>query len=186
MAVLIALLVSARNNPPVAEARSVETREDTPKSITLTASDDDGDQLIYGVITTPAHGQLSGTPPELTYTPEANFSGSDSFTFKANDGEVDSDAATVSIRVEPVNDMPTANDDDVEAQEDEPIATVKVLANDTDPDGDKLVVVDATQGANGSVTIGTDSTLTYAPAKKWWSTPRREPTVLSLSAPTAL
>ena len=71
----------------------------------------------------------------------------------------------------PVNDLPTASDDSVEAQEDAPIATVEVLANDTDPDGDKLTVIDATQGANGSVTIGTNnSTLAYTPGRNFSGT----------------
>ena len=125
------------------------------------------------MITGPSHGRLSGTVPELTYNPETNFNGSDSFTFKVNDGKADSAFAAVSITIEAVNDPPKANDDSVKAEEDAPVATVKVLSNDTDPDADKLMVVDATQGANGSVTIGTDGTLAYyAPNRNFSGTDR--------------
>jgi hypothetical protein len=69
--------------------------------------------------------------------------------------------------ITPVNDLPTANKDKATAQEDAPIVMIDVLANDTDADGDRLMVVNATQGRNGSVTINTDGTLTYVPAKNF-------------------
>jgi hypothetical protein len=94
------------NSPPVANAQSVTTNEDTAKAITLTATDVDGDTLTYAIVTSPTHGSLTGTPPNVTYTPAANYNGSDSFTFKANDGTVDSNTATVSITVSAVNDAP--------------------------------------------------------------------------------
>ena len=73
------------NNPPVAQPQNVTTAEDTAKVIVLVATDADGDTLTYSVVTQPAHGTVSGTSPNLTYTPNANYNGSDSFTFKAND-----------------------------------------------------------------------------------------------------
>jgi len=168
-AVFVLLAISA-NDPPIAESGDVTTQEDTPTSIVIAGSDEDADQLTFSVITGPSHGRLSGTAPELTYSPEANFNGSDSFSFKVNDGEADSEVAAVSIKVSPVNDSPKANDDTVKVQEDAPIATVRVLANDTDPEGDKLMVINATQGTNGSVTIGTDSTLAYTPYRNFSGT----------------
>ena len=66
----------------------------------------------------PAHGTLSGTAPNLTYTPAANYNGADSFTFKVNDGTVDSAAATVSITVTAVNDAPVADAQSVTTAED--------------------------------------------------------------------
>ena len=92
-----------------AAGQSVTTAEDTARAVTLSATDIDGDALTYAVVTGPAHGTLSGTAPNLTYTPAANYSGPDSFTFIANDGTTDSNAATVSITVTAVNDLPTAN-----------------------------------------------------------------------------
>jgi len=87
------------NTPPIAEASSVTIQENTLKSITIAGSDENGDQLIYSVVTGPEHGKLSGTGPNLTYNPETNFLGSDSFSFKVNDGKADSDVAVVSIEV---------------------------------------------------------------------------------------
>ncbi|MFN8487764.1 MAG: Ig-like domain-containing protein [Caldilineaceae bacterium] len=87
------------NNPPVANDQSVTTAQNTAVNITLTASDADNDPLTYSIVSNPSHGGLSGAPPNLTYTPNAGFSGSDSFTFKVNDGKADSNIATVNITV---------------------------------------------------------------------------------------
>ena len=70
------------NRPPVATAQLVTTAEDTPASIALSASDPDGDALTY-TVGAPAHGTLSGTAPNLTYTPAANYNGPDSFTSRS-------------------------------------------------------------------------------------------------------
>ena len=163
----VAIIFSKVNKPPIAEPVSVTTKEDTPTSITLMGRDRDNDSLTYSVITEPTHGRLTGTVPNLNYRPKRDFNGQDSFTFEVNDGKVDSAAATVSITVTPGNDPPTANDDSATAQEDVPIVTIDVLKNDTDPDKDRLVVISATQGRYGSVTINSNSTLTYAPSRNF-------------------
>jgi VCBS repeat-containing protein len=161
------VIVKSSNTPPRAEAIAVTTSEDTPVEIILAGTDRQGNPLTYSVVGEPSHGRLSGTAPSLTYSPDANFNGSDSLTFKVNDGKSDSAEATVSIAVTPVNDPPTANDDRAAAEEDTPIVTVDVLANDTDLDNSRLMVVGATQGKAGSVTINTDGALTYAPEKNF-------------------
>lgn len=94
------------NHTPAANAQSVSTAEDTAKAITLTGSDTDGEALTYAVVAQPTHGALSGTAPVLTYTPAANYAGADSFTFRVNDGTVNSATATVSITVAAMNDAP--------------------------------------------------------------------------------
>ena len=160
---LITTIVGRGNHPPTANYGSVTTQEDTPVSISLVGSDPDGDMMTYNIVTGPSHGSLSGTAPNLTYTPEADFSGSDSLAFNVNDSTDYSASATVSVTVTGVNDPPAANDDTATLQEDTPVVTVDVLANDADVDNDRLIVITATQGSNGSVTINTDSTLTYAP-----------------------
>jgi uncharacterized delta-60 repeat protein len=100
-------IVDNDNSAPTANNLSVSTAEDTPVSITLTGSDADGDSLTYTILNAPAHGTLSGTAPNLTYTPASNYSGEDSFTFKVNDGRADSaSAGAVSITVNAVNDAP--------------------------------------------------------------------------------
>src|SRR5207244_5743775 len=102
----VSITVIPVNDAPVAAVQSVTTTEDTPKAITLSAADVDGDPLTYAIVTGPAHGTLSGTVPNLTYTPAPNYNGPDGFTFKANDGTIDSNVAAVSISVTPVNDPP--------------------------------------------------------------------------------
>ena len=87
------------NVPPVANNQSVTVLMGTPKAITLTATDANGDPLTYEVVSVPAHGNLSGTAPNLTYAPNAGYEGLDSFTFLANDGQIDGNVATVSITV---------------------------------------------------------------------------------------
>jgi hypothetical protein len=128
------------NNPPVAYDQSVTTAEDTPKGITLTASDPDSDPLTYYIETGPSHGSLSGSPPNVTYTPDLNYNGADSFTFKAYDGQAYSNIATVSITVTPVNDPPTAPVVDVTPNlpltTDDLVCTVTTPS--TDPDGDTI------------------------------------------------
>ena len=110
---------TSTNAAPAATAQSVATNEDTAKAVTLSGSDPDGNALTFSIVASPSHGTLgaigtvtcTGTPSScsatVTYTPAANFNGSDSFSFKVNDGTADSPAATVSITVDPVNDAPT-------------------------------------------------------------------------------
>jgi len=165
----------APNLLPVAEAHSVTTVEDTPVEIRLMGSDPDADPLAYSLVTYPSHGSLKGTAPNLTYTPNPNFNGSDSFTFKINDGAADSAPATVSIMVSSVNDPPMANDDTATTLEDMPVVTIDVLANDTDVDNlgrylylDTFSVTAVSQGTNGSVTINPDNTLSYKPNENFY------------------
>jgi hypothetical protein len=91
----------------VANPQSVTTVQDTAKAITLTGTDVDGNPLTYSVMTQPTYGTLSGTAPNLTYTPTAGYTGPDSFTFTVYDGALASAPATVSITVTPpVNQAP--------------------------------------------------------------------------------
>jgi hypothetical protein len=121
------------NSAPVAESQSVSTPEDMAVAITLGASDVDGDSLTYTILSMPGNGTLTGTAPDVVYTPGANFNGQDSFTFKASDGGLESNIATVSITVTPVNDAPVANADSASAVVGQTIS-IAVLANDTDID----------------------------------------------------
>jgi hypothetical protein len=94
------------NTAPVANPQTLTMDEDATLSITLTGSDLDGDSLTFTVVTPPAFGSLSGTAPDLTYTPDPDFNGADNFTFIVNDGTLDSAEATIDITVNPVNDVP--------------------------------------------------------------------------------
>ena len=165
-----AVVVPVANNAPVADPQSVSTAEDTVTNITLTASDQDpGDTLTYDIASGPTHGSLSGTAPNVTYTPDADYNGPDEFTFTANDGKVNSDPATVSITVSAVNDTPEAVDDGSEtepaATTDEDVATgqIDVLANDTGLGDTPITVTIETQGAKGTAEVNSDNTITYTP-----------------------
>ena len=137
----------------------VTTQEDTPVSIILAGSDPDGDPLTYKVVTEPSHGKLSGTAPKLKYTPNANFNGSDSFTFNVNDGTVDGVPVTVLITVTAVNDPPTANDESVTIQEDT-LASITLSGSDTD--GDELTY-HIVKGPSQGKLSGKAPNLTYTP-----------------------
>ena len=91
---------------PTANSQTVTVAEDDSVGITLVANDPDDATLTYTVVAGPAHGVLSGTGANRIYTPNANYNGSDSFTFKATDCVGDSNIATVTINVTPVNDDP--------------------------------------------------------------------------------
>src|SRR5207244_8662496 len=95
----VSVTMTAVNDAPVATDQAVTTDEDTSKAITLNATDVEGSPLTYAVVTGPAHGTLSGVAPALAYTPAPNYNGPDGFTFKANDGSLDSIIATESIAV---------------------------------------------------------------------------------------
>ena len=84
---------------PVAFSQTVTTDQDTPVDITLTATSPQGFPLTYTVLTVPTHGTLSGSAPNLTYTPNTSYIGADAFTFRVNDGTTNSNTATVSITV---------------------------------------------------------------------------------------
>jgi hypothetical protein len=102
----------------------VSTDEDAAKTITLSAADEDGDDLSFFIVTAPNHGTLgpigeltcAGTAPRIcsanvTYTPDEDYNGFDIFSFEASDGTEDSNPAPVSILVNPVNDTPVATDE---------------------------------------------------------------------------
>jgi hypothetical protein len=95
----VAVTIQPVNDAPVAFDQSVSTAKNTAKAITLSGSDLEGSNLTYAVATQPAYGTLSGTGATRTYTPNPGYMGSDSFTFRVNDGALDSPPATVSILV---------------------------------------------------------------------------------------
>ena len=103
------------NSAPPVNDQAVITSEDTALPITLTETDENGDLPGYVVLSGPSHGSLSGTAPTLTYIPEADYYGSDLFTFQADNGEVSS-TASVSITINPINDAPLCMDVNLQAQ----------------------------------------------------------------------
>ena len=163
----INLTVSAVNHAPVATNGSASGNEDTVISGQAAASDQDGNTLTYSLVADGQHGHVViGANGSFSYTPTANYNGPDSFTFKANDGLVDSNVATESLTIAAVNDPPVANADTASVASggvlNIPVATL--LANDTDVDGDALSVTGVALGAtpHGTVQLS-GGVVTYTP-----------------------
>ena len=157
---LFVTLTDPDNHPPTADPQSVTTAEDTPLAVVLTGSDLDGDPLTYSVAADPSHGTLSGTAPDLTYTPDGDYNGPDSFAFVANDGQDDSMPATVEIAVIPANDAPIANPQAVATQRDTAVA-ITLTGSDVDEDALSFVVQD---GPSHGTLTGSAPGLVYTPA----------------------
>jgi cellulose biosynthesis protein BcsQ len=164
----VSIRVTPVNDPPVANSDNITTSEEMPISINLTGEDPENDSLTYEVITEPSHGKLSGIEPILTYTPRMNFNGSDSFTFKTNDGRADSEPATISITVSPINDKPVAVRDSTETLEDTPVS---ITLTGSDYDGDELTYSIASGPFNGTLS-GTEPNVIYTPNKNFSGTDR--------------
>ncbi len=155
------ITVTAANDGPTCENDSGTTAEDTQLADSVVCTDPDGDSLTYAEGTGPTNGSLTlNADGTFTYDPDPNFSGSDSFTFTASDGELTSDAATYSITVDSVNDGPTCENDSGTTTEDTQLADSVVC---TDPDGDSLTYAEGTGPTNGSLTLNADGTFTYDP-----------------------
>jgi hypothetical protein len=160
----ISITVTPVNDPPTAASQLVTTAEDVPVTILLDATDVDGDPLIW-TVGTPTHGTLSGTAPNLTYTPAPDYHGEDSFTFFVQDGALNSNTATVTLTVTPVNDPPVATADAYSMNEDTilTVAAPGVLANDADIDGDALSAVLQSPPLVGTLIFEEDGAFRYTP-----------------------
>ncbi|MBE4731255.1 tandem-95 repeat protein [Vibrio parahaemolyticus] len=156
---------------PVADivADKATVVEDTPTIIKVLGNDTfEGDDKVVSLDTNngPANGTVSVNPDSsVTYTPNDNYHGTDSFTYIVTSGGV-SESTTVNVDVTPVNDAPVAKDDTAITDEDTPV-TIDVLPNDTDIDGDKLSIQSATvPEAQGKVEI-VDGKLVFTPAENF-------------------
>jgi hypothetical protein len=141
---------------PAAKNQSVTTLHDRTKAITLAGTSSGGGSLTYSIANPPAHGSLSGGAPNLTYAPSKGYVGSDSFTFKVNDGVQDSDPGTVSVSV--TNQAPAASNQTVTTY-----AAKNIALSATDADSDPLTYSIVSQPAHGALT-GAAPNLTYTPA----------------------
>ncbi|WP_139129387.1 tandem-95 repeat protein, partial [Vibrio parahaemolyticus] len=151
------------------EADSSNVVEDTPTIIKVLGNDTfEGDGKVVSLDTNngPANGTVSVNPDgSVTYTPNDNYHGADSFTYIVTSGGV-SESTTVNVDVTPVNDAPMAKDDIATTQEDTAV-TIDVLPNDSDVDGDKLSIQSASAPeAQGKVEI-VDGKLVFTPAENF-------------------
>ena len=147
------------NAPPTATAQSVTGNEDSPQTITLAGNDPEGEVLTFALATNSSNGASTLSGNVVTYTPNTNYNGSDSFTFTVSDGESTSSPATVNISVTAVNDAPTAATQSVSGNED---AAQTITLTGSDIDGDGLTYALATNSSNGASTLS-GNVVTYTP-----------------------
>jgi VCBS repeat-containing protein len=165
----VQLAVAPVNDAPVAAGDAVTTAEDMPVSGNVIGNDADadGDALSAALLDGPSHGALDfAADGSFTYTPLTNFNGMDSFTYKVNDGKLDSNVVTVALAVAPMNDAPVAADDAVTTAEDT-LVSGNVLGNDGDIDGDSLTAVLLDGPSHGALDFAADGSFTYAPAANY-------------------
>ncbi|HKQ79054.1 MAG TPA: Ig-like domain-containing protein, partial [Blastocatellia bacterium] len=157
-------VTQASANMPTAQGQALTTPEDTPRAITLSGSDPGQAALSYAIVSGPSRGSLSGTAPNMVYTPAPNFNGADSFIFKVSNGRAESQEAAVYIAVNPVNDAPVLNasgSQAVNAGE-----TLNLVVTATDVDGDQALRFNATglpPGATFTEIGGTTRLLSWTP-----------------------
>lgn len=160
--------VTAVNDAPVAGNDSYEGDEDQPLIAASGLLDNDNDidspALTAVLVSEPANGSLLlRSDGSFVYTPQADFHGSDSFSYKTNDGALDSEPATVEISIQAVNDAPVGGDDSANVDEDGTVE-IAVLSNDLDVEGDPLHIVSVSEAANGTAAANAAGTsITYIP-----------------------
>jgi hypothetical protein len=160
---VVSVTVSPVNDPPVALAASAAVNEDGTVAITLAGADvDAGDVLTSHKVSDPSNGTVVVVDGVATYTPNPNFNGPDSFTFKVDDGAVDSEPAMVSITVNPVDDAPVAIAQAVSVNED---GTLPITLTGSDVDGDALFFT-TVNPLHGAVSLS-GAVATYTPAPNY-------------------
>ncbi|MBC7986536.1 MAG: tandem-95 repeat protein [Sphingomonadaceae bacterium] len=153
------------NRAPVALDDVASVAEDGSVAIDARAndSDPDGDPLTIAALGAAAHGAVSiDETGAILYTPDADYAGSDSFSYTLSDGRGGEASATVFVTITPVNESPVAGDDDAVVTEDETV-NIAVLANDGDEDDGTLTVASVGAAAHGAVTLNPDGSIGYAP-----------------------
>lgn len=164
--------VAPVNDAPESADDSFVTTEDATLVIAAPGvlandRDPDGEPIAAHLLTGPAHGTLTLNPDgSFTYSPEADFHGTDGFTYEARDGALTSRTATVRITVGAVNDAPTAVDDTFAIAEDTTliVGVPGVLANDEDADGDVLTAILISPVSSGTLTLDTEGSIRYTPS----------------------
>jgi VCBS repeat-containing protein len=168
----VTIHVTPVNDSPIAVAGNLTVTEDVVKTGTLVGSDIDGDVLTYSVVENGKKGTVTITDANagtFSYQPHLNATGTDSFSFKINDGTVDSQTVTISVNIDAVNDAPVVNKDQFTVSEDTTLHSVSsILANDTDVENDRLTATLVTGPENGTLTLNQDGTFTYIPKANFY------------------
>jgi DNA/RNA endonuclease G (NUC1) len=168
----VSITVSNVEDAPDAADDSATVVEDSGANVISVLGNDtdaDNDTLTVSAVTQGTHGSVSNNGTSVSYTPNANFFGTDSFTYTVSDGNGGSDTATVNVTVTNVQDAPDAVNDSATIAEDSGANSVSVLGNDTDADNDTLTVSSVTQGTNGSVT-NNGTSVSYTPNANFFGT----------------
>ncbi len=161
----VQLAGSSTNQAPVATDDNATTDEDTPVQIDVLANDTDpdGDNLtVNSIVSQAANGSATTDGSTVTYTPNAQFNGNDSFEYEVSDGNGGLDTALVNVTVTAINDVPVAVNDTASTNEDMAVE-VAVLDNDSDADNDALTVTATLDETNGTATINSGTTVTFTP-----------------------
>lgn len=159
------------NGAPSAEDDAVSTSEDQSITIDVLANDSDPDGDALSVVSAggASYGTVAVVGDQVSYSPNADYNGSDEFTYTISDARGGSATATVSVTVAPVNDAPMASDDSASCEKNRSVV-VDVLANDIDVDGDVLEVWGVGRADHGSVTINPDGSVRYRAKKGFTGT----------------
>jgi len=163
---------------PVAVDDAYTTDEDVVLNVAAPGvlendTDPDSPVLTAVLVDTVSHGELVlNADGSFVYTPAQDYNGTDSFTYKASDGALESEVATVTITINPVNDAPVAVDDEYTVAEDNvlTVAAPGVLENDYDVDGDVLSAALRTNVSHGVLVLLSDGSFTYTPAPDFFGT----------------
>ncbi|MPW44523.1 tandem-95 repeat protein [Acinetobacter guerrae] len=169
--VSVPVTVIAVNDAPTATANSISTDEDKPVTGNVVGQDVDGDQLSYTVSTNPSHGTvtLDSATGGYTYTPNANYNGSDSFEVTVSDGKGGTTTVSVPVTVIAVNDGNSVFSGNTSASGTEDGTAITGTLSVTDPDGITNPNYNISTGAShGSASIdATTGTWSYTPAKDY-------------------
>lgn len=163
----VLLSVINTNDAPIAEDDTAVTTEDVAIVISVLDNDHDidlGDTLTISNVSVAAFGSVTIQDNQLLYTPDADFNGSDSFSYTVSDGTATA-TAMVTVTVTAVNDAPVAVNDTVSVNEDSAIE-IDLLGNDFDVDGDSLTIQSVSSPANGT-TVRNGDRVTYTPAANY-------------------
>jgi large repetitive protein len=163
---------AASNQNPVAVNDNATTNEDTATTISVLANDTDPESNTLSVSSAsnpPKGAAVVNANNTITYTPDSNTNGADSFTYAISDGNGGTATATVNMTVNAINDAPIAVDDNATTTQNV-ATTITVLANDTDPESNTLSAISASTPAHGTRTINPNNTITYTPATNYTGT----------------